>query len=448
MDRVKTSCLSMAVTFHEGLSYVKAFFVGQALRWKKGRILLLLPLRSSKLVASLDLSCGRVDMSYIPPHKRHSKDPNRPSPVPDSLVTKFKNNLDFKSSSDKINRVTFSENFISKWLLVSSNGIKDELPASVDFVPFSSDSVECVNGERPLVLMNNDINKVSEQEERTQWLLIAEKVEEDLVLAYERAKTSVEENQHVLRLVARFGKILLYKRKPGPLAEFSQKNFKKMFSTDVPTSNLQHIMSNVVPNHGFSIDLEKETYTVKLSHSTRPTETINCKCTIKEDGRLSMYKAELNVVWHMVVDMSCIDKSLDMRLMLVAKRKMTALTEKEISDIKGLLDSATVDPNVKGGLRWPLGKASSGDGYRIFEVCHVRATIYKNQTLRLRVRETDRFNERTGTGAVKREVTLILKDVNTKLQEQNIERGCVIEMLRDTLGTIWDFMHCDASSLT
>lgn len=39
-----------------------------------------------------------------------------------------------------------------------------------------------------------------------------------------------------------------------------------------------------------------------------------------------MYKAELNVVWHMVVDMSCIDKSLDMRLMLAAKRKMTALT--------------------------------------------------------------------------------------------------------------------------
>lgn len=71
---------------------------------------------------------------------------------------------------------------------------------------------------------------------------------------------------------------------------------------------------------------------------------------------------------------------------------------------------------MKGGLRWPFGKSSSGDGYRIFEVCHVRATIYKNQTLRLRVRETDRFNERTGTGAVKREVTLILKDVNTKLQ--------------------------------
>ncbi|KAJ0259578.1 Uncharacterized protein HA466_0059120 [Hirschfeldia incana] len=388
-------------------------------------------------------------MSYIPPHKRHSKDPNRPSPVPYSLVTKFKNNLDFKSTNDKINRVTCSENFISKWLVVSSNGVKDELPASVDLVPFSSDSAECINGERPLVLMNNDSQKVSEQEERAQWLLIAEKFEEDLVLAYERAKTSVEENQHVLRLVARFGKIIFYKRKPGPLAEFSQRNLKKMFSTDVPTSNLQHIMSNVVPNHGFAIDLEKDTYTVKVFHNSRPSETINCKCTIKADGRLSMYKAELDVVRHLVVDMSCIDKSLDMRLMLAAKRKMTALTEKEIRDIKELLDSATVDPNVKGGLRWPFCKSSSGeDGYRIFEVCHVRATIYKNQTLRLRVRETDRFNERTGTGSVKREVTLILKDVNTKLQEQNIETGCVLVMLRDALGTLWDFMHCDASLIS
>lgn len=144
--------------------------------------------------------------------------------------------------------------------------------------------------------------------------------------------------------------------------------------------------------------------------------------------------------------------------------------DKEISNIKALLDSATVDPNVKGGLRWSFGKASSENGYRAFEACHVKATFYKNQTLRLRVRETDRFNERTGTGEIRREVTLILKDINSKLQvnycalvfyklfwkfkayndytcrlqEQNTEKGCVLEMLRGTLGTIWDFLHCDA----
>ncbi|CAA7052133.1 unnamed protein product [Microthlaspi erraticum] len=31
-DRVKTNCLSMAVTFQEGFTYVKAFFVGQTKR--------------------------------------------------------------------------------------------------------------------------------------------------------------------------------------------------------------------------------------------------------------------------------------------------------------------------------------------------------------------------------------------------------------------------------
>ncbi|CAE6036991.1 unnamed protein product [Arabidopsis arenosa] len=388
-------------------------------------------------------------MSYIPPHKRHSKDPAKPSPVPDSLVTKFKKNLDFNSSSDKHNKIIYSGDSISKWFLVGSNGIEDDVPSYVKFVPLSSDSVECRKGAKPSILMNNNVQNVNMnigegKDERTQWQLVADKVMEDLVLAYERAKTEMEERHHVLRLVARSGKILFYGSQAGPVAECSLKNLNKMFSTDVPVSCLQYIKSKVVPSHGFSIDVEKETYTVKVSHYTRPHATINCKCTLKEDGRLSMYKAELNPVRHMVVDVSCIDKNLDMRLMLAAKRKMTSLTNKEMSNIKALLDSATVDPNVKGGLKWPLGKASSEDGYRVFEACHVRATIYKNQTLRLRVRETDRFNERIGTGEIKREVTLILKDLNSKLQEQNTERGDVLEMLRDTLGTIWDFLHCDA----
>ncbi|CAE6036950.1 unnamed protein product [Arabidopsis arenosa] len=374
-------------------------------------------------------------MSYIPPHKRHLN-PARPAPVPDSLIPTFKKNLEFKSKNDKRNNIIYSGDTISKWFLVGSNGIEDEVPSYVEFVPVSLDSVE-----NPLILMNNNVQKVNmdmgeKEEERTQWQLVAEKVEKDLVLGYERAKTEMEEHHHVLRLVARFGKIIFYGRQARTEAECSRNNSKKMFSTDVPTSYLQHITFKVVPSHGFSIDLEKETYTVKVSHSSRPNATINCKCTMKEDGRLSLYKA--------IVDVSCIDKNLDMRLMLAAKRKITYLSEKEIGDIKERLESATVDPNVKGGLRWPFGKALSEDGYREFEVCHVRATIYKNKTLRLRVRETDRFNERIGTGEIKREVSLTLKDIDTKLQEQNMERACVVEMLRDALGTIWDFLHCDA----
>ncbi|CAH8310618.1 unnamed protein product [Eruca vesicaria subsp. sativa] len=389
-------------------------------------------------------------MSYIPPHKRHSKDPDRPSPVPDSLATKFKKNLHLNSSSsDKRNRIIYSGDSITKWFLIGSNGIEDAIPPSAKLVPLTSDSVQCKKGQKPSILMNINDHKQSEEEEevnRTRWLLIAEKVQEDLLLAYERAKIAMEgENQHVLRLTASFGTNFFYEPQAGhPMAEYTPKPSNKIFSTDVPTSYLNYIKSQIVPSHGFCIDLEKERFSVKVSHYTRPNQTINCKCTVKEDGRLSLYKVDLNLVRHLVIDVSCVNKNLDMRLLLSAKRKITDLTEKEISDIKGLLDSATVDPSVKGGLRWQFGKSSSGNGYSVFEVCHVKATVYKNQTIRLRVRETDRFNERIGTGEVKREVILMLKDMNTKLQEHNIDKGCVLEMLRDVLGTLWDFLRCEA----
>lgn len=90
-------------------------------------------------------------MSYIPPHKRHSNDPHRPSPVPDSLATS-------RSSNDRLDRIVYSGDFISKWFLIGSNGIEDEIPPSANFVTLSSDSVECRNGEKPSILMNNNVH--------------------------------------------------------------------------------------------------------------------------------------------------------------------------------------------------------------------------------------------------------------------------------------------------
>ncbi|KAF8093031.1 hypothetical protein N665_0392s0006 [Sinapis alba] len=391
-------------------------------------------------------------MSYIPPHKRHSKDPIRPSPFPDPLGTKFKKILHFKSRSSESKVITYSRDAISKWFLVSSNGIEDEVPQFIKLVPVSSDSSECSRyGETSLVLKNSSVQKAeeSEEEEKTRWMLLAEKFEKDLLCAYEQAMKEMEDH-HILdnaklRLVARFGKLIFCRRQAGHVTEYSQENMNMIFSTDVPTSFIQNIKSKAISSHGFCIDLEKEVYVVQISHYTRPYSSIRCKCTVKEDGSLSMYKAELNPLRHLVIDVSCIDKNLDMRLMLASKRKAMTLTEEETNSIQGLLDSATVDSSVIGGLRWPVGKPSSVNGYTIFEACHVKTTTYKNRTIRLRVREADRFNMRFGTREVDRGVTLILQDINTKLQEKNIERGCVLEMLRDALGTVWDFLHCDAS---
>ncbi|KAG2326460.1 hypothetical protein Bca52824_009188 [Brassica carinata] len=362
-------------------------------------------------------------MSYIPPHKRNLKDPVQPSPLPDSLLTKFRRNIgDLKTTYFQGNGIIYSGKYFTKWFLISSNGIEDEFPPSVTLVPLSSDSSDCINGLKALKLMSNDLHKESEEEERTRWLLVAEKIADDLVFAYEQANKRKQDHEipdnAKLRLVVRFGKIVFYGRKAGPVVDYSLKNLRRIFSTDVPTSFVQNIKS-------------KEKYIVKI---TGPNGVINCKCI-----------AELNPARHLTIDVSCVNKNLDVRLMLAGKRKINTLTENELSNIQGLLSSAFVDLNVKGRLRWPLGTTSSKGGYKIFEVCHVKVTIYKKHTLGLKVRETDGFSERNGTGEIAKGVTLIHKEMNTKLQEQNIERGCVLEMLRGVLGTIWDFMSCDGS---
>lgn len=52
------------------------------------------------------------------------------------------------------------------------------------------------------------------EEERTRWLLVAEKVADDLVFAYDQANKRKEDHEisdnAKLRLVARFGKIVFY----------------------------------------------------------------------------------------------------------------------------------------------------------------------------------------------------------------------------------------------
>lgn len=75
-----------------------------------------------------------------------------------------------------------------------------------------------------------------------------------------------------------------------------------------------------------------------------------------------------------------------------------------------------IDPNVKGGLRWPLGKSSCANRYRVCGVWHTIATTYQNPTLRLQIREADRYDFRTGIGGTSREVYLKLKALSKLLK--------------------------------
>lgn len=88
----------------------------------------------------------------------------------------------------------------------------------------------------------------------------------------------------------------------------------------------------------------------------------------------------------------------------------------EIDGIKALISSAVLDVDVKGGLRWPLGKNSSGDRYTIVGVWHTNAKTYRNSSIRLKVRHADRFDFRTSSGEVAREVSLKLHGIVSQIQ--------------------------------
>nr|GMC77214.1 DNA ligase [Ipomoea batatas] len=149
----------------------------------------------------------------------------------------------------------------------------------------------------------------------------------------------------------------------------------------------------------------------------------------------------------MVEDISCLGRSLDLRLMLCTKRIMIALTDDEIDGIKALISSAVLDSDVKGGLRWPLGKNSSGDRYSIVGVWHTTAKTYRSSSIRLKVRHADRFDFRTSSGEVAREVTLKLHGIVSQIQDETCENDPVFQMLGDNIKLIWDHFLCSGSCI-
>ena len=83
--------------------------------------------------------------------------------------------------------------------------------------------------------------------------------------------------------------------------------------------------------------------------------------------------------------------------------------------ILDLINSAVLDQDVMGGLRWPLEKASSGDRFRLDRVWHTVAKSYVSPVVRLKLRNVDRYDFGTSVGEASKEVILKLKQVTSEL---------------------------------
>ncbi|XP_023637760.1 uncharacterized protein LOC17886738 [Capsella rubella] len=353
-------------------------------------------------------------MSYVPPHKRHENVGIRASSVPPSLRPKLNKNIGSANT-----KIIYANDCITRWFLVGSESVDNNF----QLVPVSSDWMKDAEEKSLVILAKSDVGKLG-----APWLWVTEKVEDDLITGFERAKKALlryGSEDVKLRLIARFGTL-----RDGSLNQRTLEKLKNYFYTNVSKSYFENIGYGVVHDMGFCVEETKELYHVKVSDNTKPDVTISCKCM-----------AELSGLRHLVLDVSCLDQDLDMRLMVDSKNTLTSLSENEVKSLKGLTDSAVIDPTVRGGLRWPLGKNSCGDRYRVCGVWHTVATTYRNPNLRLQVREADRYDFRTGIGGgTSREVILKLKALSTKLsKEENVERKYVSDMLKDCLKVVWGY---------
>lgn len=325
----------------------------------------------------------------------------------------------------------------------------------VKLVPIS---VERKSGEEPLSLVlmqgcNEGTNELMDEP----WHLVAKSVMKDLLLSFQHVKCEMEQsNMEELKptLVARFGRILFYgisansqeSLKSNPLDETTLRKMKKSFYTNVPLQYIEYIGNLAVKKLGFEY-VEKELYYVKVSDNLRPDSTVTCKCmVVKDQEKIQLHKIEVNQVRNMVVDISCLGKSLDLRLMLHTKKFMTALSDEEIHVIKNLIGSAILDSEAKGGLRWPYGEDSSGSRFIVIGVWHTIAKSYGNSSTRFKLRHADRFDFRSSTGEVAQEASLKMPGIASQLGKQVIDENLVLKMLEDNLRLIWDHCLSDGSS--
>ncbi|CAL5406901.1 unnamed protein product [Camellia sinensis] len=366
-------------------------------------------------------------MSYIPPHKRHSKDTDKPPPTPESLTPQFHNNLNVRSSgsspkdrkakhskhSFKAGKIKYADDAICRWF-------------PVGFPPDQPMSLKSFEQKLPLSLvLDTHLTKENKGEVlKSPWESIAEDVQEDLLSSFQNLRNVMECQEVNLKptLVARFGKILFHGLwspsvsletvKGTSVTETTLRLLNRSFYTNVPPTYMKYTTNEVVPKIGLNFEEEKELYQVKLSDSMWPDSTISCKCRILEDcKKLELYKIALNL-------------------------------DDEKCNIRSLINSAVLDPDVKGGLRWPLGKESSGDRYTVVGIWHTNAKTFRSSSMRLKVRHADRFDFRTSAGEVTEEVSLKMTGIASQLREQSSQIDMVTEMLKDNIKLIWDCFLC------
>ncbi|XP_062084279.1 uncharacterized protein LOC133790610 isoform X2 [Humulus lupulus] len=402
-------------------------------------------------------------MAYVPPHKRPSKNNEKYSqnpPKPELPPPLFNKNLKLESLGTAAHQdMAFVYEDIFRWFAV---GLHDHnhFPPSVHLQPVSVESLNWKTVKRQ-ALINSDLIEesssiVTESFARRPWEYIAETVLPDLVSSFEDLRGEIESQKLVeIRptIIIRFGKVI-FRGRPlvnqksvtttKLLSEDTLRPMRSSFYTTVPNSYVEYITKEAGSKNGLEFEKDKEAYLVFLSDASQSGESLFCKCRVlKEDGKLQICKIKRSYMRHMLRDISCLEKNLDMRLDLCTKRTVTALTDDDKQSINEIIDSAILDREVKGGLRWPLGKSSvSGDKFGVTSVWHVTSKTYKNPSLKLKIKNVDRYRFISSSGQATREVVVMLKGVASELMKEEVDINFINEMFKDNLKVLRNIFLC------
>ncbi|KAM0890316.1 hypothetical protein ACQ4PT_027131 [Festuca glaucescens] len=396
-------------------------------------------------------------MAYLPPHKRRS-DGSDPAPPTSSLGS-----LSISSSPrgrhqlrPSNNKIIHAAGCVSRWSPLPPFSPDSDDADSFRLEPFACEPVERKTGAKPLVLSLSSPKASSASSAEAAAAAIAERFLPELLAAAKRATHDVPSKEEAvvkLSLVARVGKVLF---QPGGSHvsldslrdaakagnEGSKSQVRKSFYTNVPRECFQDMELSLVKLMGLESDSSKEHYHVKILDKHQSDSTMSCKCTVQEGGKLAIHKVELNQIRQLVEDISCLSQDLDLRLMLSTKKILKNVNPEVEKAIHSLVSSAILDPDVKGGLRWPFGKESIGERFSIVGVWHTNYKAFGNKTLRLYLRHADRFDHRSSTGEVSNEVTFKLTGISKRLQDGSKEADSVKEMLESAVRMIWDSALC------
>ncbi|WMV25876.1 hypothetical protein MTR67_019261 [Solanum verrucosum] len=345
-------------------------------------------------------------MAYIPPHKRQTKGFPllNPTPARDFLTpNNFRKSVNLKSFGEQINfrgkTIVYRKFSVSKWFFV---GLADysRFSSVVSLQPFSADYFDG-NPDRKalsLVLMEGCSEGMPNKLIDTPWPLVAANVKEDLLLAFQHMKREMAQVKP--SVVARFGKVLFYRRRyPG--SAFST----PLIQLSTPESVVSLFVfrrTRLCCSFGF----------VLLEH--RVVEKLGLEYV--KGKELYNIRIELNSVRYMVADMSCLGKSSDLRLILYTKKINIILSDEQINGIKDLIGSAVLDSEVQGGLRWPIGKDSSGGRYAVIGIGHTTEKSYRNSSIRFKLWHADPFDFKSSTGEVTQEIFLKMPGIISELR--------------------------------